>query len=575
MDQLTTRSQEALSAAVRRAAVGGHPEVAPIHLLRALLDQPEGIGRRAARRRRRGARRGLRDEADAGLRRDPGRPGLHGGRAADLPPAPAGPLGRAASAPETSATRTSRPSTWWWRWPRSTGRRRRCCARPGATADALLAAFPSVRGSARVTSPDPEATYQALEKYGVDLTARGPRGQARPGDRPRRRDPPRRAGAVAAHQEQPGAHRRARRRQDRRRRGAGPADRRRRRAGVAARQAAGRARPRRDGRRREVPRRVRGAAQGRAGGDQGSRRARSSRSSTSCTPSSARAPPASRRWTPATCSSRCWPAASCGMVGATTLDEYREHIEKDPALERRFQQVFVGEPSVEDTIAILRGLKERYEAHHRVEIADAALVAAATLSDRYISGRQLPDKAIDLVDEAASRLRMEIDSSPVEIDELRRAVDRLKMEELALEREDDPASGERLARLRADLADRSEQLSGADRPLGAREVRPEPRRRAQGASSTSCGWQADRAQREGDLAAASRAALRRDPRARARARRGAGGRAAPRPRRWSRTRSGRTTSPRSSPRGPASRPAGCWRARPRSCCGWRTSSAAG
>ncbi|MEO6412409.1 MAG: ATP-dependent chaperone ClpB [Pedococcus sp.] len=148
------------------------------------------------------------------------------------------------------------------------------------------------------------------------------------------------------------------------------------------------------------------------------------------------------------------------LVGATTLDEYRQHIEKDAALERRFQQVFVGEPSVEDTIAILRGLKERYEAHHKVEIEDAALVAAASLSDRYISGRQLPDKAIDLVDEAASRLRMEIDSSPVEIDELRRAVDRLKMEELHLERETDDASVERLARLREDLANKSEELSG-------------------------------------------------------------------------------------------------------------------
>jgi ATP-dependent Clp protease ATP-binding subunit ClpB len=147
------------------------------------------------------------------------------------------------------------------------------------------------------------------------------------------------------------------------------------------------------------------------------------------------------------------------LVGATTLDEYRQHIEKDAALERRFQQVFVGEPSVEDTVAILRGLKERYEAHHKVEIEDAALVAAASLSDRYISGRQLPDKAIDLVDEAASRLRMEIDSSPVEIDELRRAVDRLKMEELHLERETDEASVERLARLREDLANRSEELA--------------------------------------------------------------------------------------------------------------------
>src|SRR4249920_438424 len=147
------------------------------------------------------------------------------------------------------------------------------------------------------------------------------------------------------------------------------------------------------------------------------------------------------------------------MVGATTLDEYRERIEKDAALERRFQQVFVGEPSVEDTIAILRGLKGRYEAHHKVDISDAALVAAATLSDRYITAMFLPDKAIDLVDEAASRLRMEIDSRPVEIDELQRSVDRLKMEEMALEREADPASKERLERLRAELADRQEQLT--------------------------------------------------------------------------------------------------------------------
>ena len=146
------------------------------------------------------------------------------------------------------------------------------------------------------------------------------------------------------------------------------------------------------------------------------------------------------------------------LIGATTLDEYRERIEKDPALERRFQQVFVGEPSVEDTVAILRGLQEKYEAHHGVKITDAALVAAAMLSDRYITGRQLPDKAIDLVDESASRLRMEIESSPVEIDQLRRAVDRMKMEELALERETDEASKDRLERLRADLADREEEL---------------------------------------------------------------------------------------------------------------------
>ena len=146
------------------------------------------------------------------------------------------------------------------------------------------------------------------------------------------------------------------------------------------------------------------------------------------------------------------------MIGATTLDEYRERIEKDPALERRFQQVFVGEPSVEDTIQILRGIQEKYEAHHGVRITDAALVAAATLSDRYITGRNLPDKAIDLVDEAASRLRMEIESSPEEIDELRRRVDRLKMEEFAIAKESDAASKDRLKVLRADLADRQEEL---------------------------------------------------------------------------------------------------------------------
>ena len=147
------------------------------------------------------------------------------------------------------------------------------------------------------------------------------------------------------------------------------------------------------------------------------------------------------------------------MVGATTLDEYREHIETDAALERRFQQVLVGEPSPEDAVAILRGLKERYEVHHGVRITDGALVAAATLSDRYITARFLPDKAIDLVDEAASRLRMEIDSRPVEIDEVEREVRRLEIEEMALAKESDPASVERLAALRAELADRRERLS--------------------------------------------------------------------------------------------------------------------
>lgn len=191
------------------------------------------------------------------------------------------------------------------------------------------------------------------------------------------------------------------------------------------------------------------------------------------------------------------------LIGATTLDEYRENIEKDPALERRFAQVYVGEPSVDDTIAILRGLKERYEAHHKVSIADSALVAAASLSNRYISGRQLPDKAIDLVDEAASRLRMEIDSAPEEIDELRREVDRLTMEELALSDETDPASVERLEALRKDMADKKEKLdamnsqwesekAGLNR-VGDLKVKLDELR-----------GQAEKAQREGDLEKASR-----------------------------------------------------------------------
>lgn len=191
------------------------------------------------------------------------------------------------------------------------------------------------------------------------------------------------------------------------------------------------------------------------------------------------------------------------MVGATTLDEYREYIEKDPALERRFQQVLVGEPSVEDTVTILRGLKEKYESHHKVRIADSALVAAATLSDRYITSRFLPDKAIDLIDESASRLRMEIDSSPEEIDQLQRQVDRLRMEELALAKASDESSKDRLAKLREDLANKEEQLrslssrweqekAGLDR-VGEIKVKIDELRS-----------QADRALRDGDLELASR-----------------------------------------------------------------------
>ncbi len=191
------------------------------------------------------------------------------------------------------------------------------------------------------------------------------------------------------------------------------------------------------------------------------------------------------------------------LIGATTLDEYRQYIEKDAALERRFQQVFVGEPSVEDTVAILRGLKERYEAHHKVAIADSALVAAATLSNRYITGRKLPDKAIDLIDEAASRLKMEIDSSPVEIDQLKRAVDRLRIEELALKKEKDDASKARLAKLREDMGKQEDELA-----------KLEARWKAEKASLTGVGdlktrlndarIDLDKAMREGDYQKASK-----------------------------------------------------------------------
>ena len=261
------------------------------------------------------------------------------------------------------------------------------------------------------------------------------------------------------------------------------------------------------------------------------------------------------------------------MIGATTLDEYRERIEKDPALERRFQQVFVGEPSVEDTVAILRGLQEKYEAHHGVKITDQALVAAAMLSDRYITGRQLPDKAIDLVDEAASRLRMEIESSPVEIDQLRRQVDRMRMEELALERETDEASRDRLEKLRAEMADREEELRGLEarweREKTALEGSGELRKRIDQLRS-----EADRFQREGDLAKASEILYGQIPALEKQivAARGGGGDREPR---WSGRRSAPRRSPRSSRPGPGSPPDGCSRGRPPSSCTWRRSSASG
>ena len=262
------------------------------------------------------------------------------------------------------------------------------------------------------------------------------------------------------------------------------------------------------------------------------------------------------------------------MIGATTLDEYRERIEKDPALERRFQQVFIGEPPVEDTIQILRGIQEKYQAHHGVRITDAALVAAATLSDRYITGRQLPDKAIDLVDEAASRLRMEIESSPEEIDQLRRQVERLKMEEFALAKETDPASVDRLGKLRADLADHEEEL----RALEARWEREKATLEGEGELRRALDQlriEADKLLREGNLEGASKIRYESDPRAGEADRRGRGGREGRGEARAARRRGGRRPADRRRRGGLDRHPhrQDARRARPPSSSRWRRSSA--
>ena len=255
-------------------------------------------------------------------------------------------------------------------------------------------------------------------------------------------------------------------------------------------------------------------------------------------------------------------------VGATTLDEYRKYIEKDAALERRFQKVLVDEPSVEDTIAILRGLKERYEVHHRVEITDPAIVAAATLSHRYIADRQLPDKAIDLIDEAAARIRMEIDSKPEALDRLERRIIQLKIEQEALKKEKDEASRKRLATLEGDAEGAGEGIRRPRGGLEVREGRAAGRARRSARSSTARALELDAARRAGDLGRMAELQYGRIPELEKRLAAAHGGRGQG-ARRWCATRSPRRRSPKWSPSGPASRSRRCSRARRRSCCTWR------
>ncbi|MGK8507661.1 ATP-dependent chaperone ClpB [Nocardia asiatica] len=451
----TTKTQAALTAALQAASAAGNPEIRPGHLLVALLDQTDGIAApllKAVGTDPAVVRREAQDIVD----RLP--------RATGATTTPQ--LGREALAAVTAAQRLATElgdeyvSTEHVMVGLADGDSdvTMLLRKYGATAEALRSAFTAVRGSARVTSPDPEGTYQALEKYSTDLTAAARSGKLDPVIG--RDTEIRRVVQVLSRRTknnpvligEPGVGKTAIV------------------EGLAQRIVAG-----------DVPESLRGksvvaldlgamVAGAKYRGEFEERlkavlediKNSAGQIITFIDELHTIVGAGATGESAMDAGNMIKPMLARGelrLVGATTLEEYRKHIEKDAALERRFQQVLVGEPSVADTVGILRGIKDRYEVHHGVRITDSALVAAATLSDRYITSRFLPDKAIDLVDESASRLRMEIDSRPVEIDEVERAVRRLEIEEVALAKETDEASKQRLEKLRAELADDREKLN--------------------------------------------------------------------------------------------------------------------
>ena len=456
--QFTTKGQDALGAAVRIAAAGGNAQVEPIHLLDSLLQQGEGIA--SALLEKVGANTAaMTREVRTAVESLPSA----SGSSVSAPQLSNAGFKVLSSAQELAKERgdeyvSTEHLLIGLAKDGGPGASDRLAA-AGATPTALLAALQQVRGSARVTTQDPEQTFQALEKYGVDLTALARDGKIDPVIG--RDEEVRRTIQVLSRRTknnpvligEPGVGKTAVVEGLARRivEGDVPTSL----AGktlisldLGAMVAGAKYRGEFEERLKAVLDEIKGSdgqivtfidelhtVVGAGAGGEGAMDA-----GNMLKPMLAR--------------------GELRMIGATTLDEYRKYIEKDAALERRFQQVFVSQPSVEDTIAILRGIKEKYEAHHKVVISDSALVAAATLSDRYITSRFLPDKAIDLMDESASRLRMEIDSSPVEIDVLQRQVDRLRMEELAVAKETDDASQERLRKIRAEIADKDEELRG-------------------------------------------------------------------------------------------------------------------